>query len=153
MLELCVSGDEEKAKETLTFLGREDDIDKLISLKQELSDTKSNKNQWSQIITVRSNRKALLITLSLNILQQMSGVIAVIFFATTIFELADSSVEPNIATIIIGITQIAASSITPFFVERSGRKSLLLFSTAACCLSLVSLFILKIMFFYVFIIS
>ncbi|KOB74188.1 Uncharacterized protein OBRU01_09485 [Operophtera brumata] len=134
---LVLRGDEEKAKEILTYLGREEDIGKIVSSKQELSDDrKTNNNQWSEIFSVRSNRKALFITLSLNILQQMSGVIAVIFFATTIFELADSSVEPNIATIIIGITQIAASSVTPFFVERSGRKSLLLFSTAACCLSL-----------------
>lgn len=92
----------------------------------------------SDLVTIKSNRKALLITLTLNIFQQLSGVIVVTFFVTTIFDLADSSIEPNIATIIIGITQLGSSCITPFFVERFGRKFLLLLSTAVCFLSLVS---------------
>lgn len=135
-----ISGQDEEAKETLLSLGRESDIDIILQTKYDIP--KPNRAQeWTEIITVKSNRKAMLITLSLGMLQQMSGVVAVIFFATTIFELAGSSIQPNIATIIIGVTQICASSITPFFVERSGRKVLLLVSTAVCSISLVRLYL------------
>lgn len=96
--------------------------------------------EWKQVLTVKSNRKALFITLTLGILQQGSGIIAVTFFATTIFQLAGSSIEPNIATIIIGVTQIFSSTLTPFFVERIGRRILLIYSTTVCTLSLVSWF-------------
>ncbi|KAJ0170724.1 hypothetical protein K1T71_013496 [Dendrolimus kikuchii] len=133
-----LKGQEDQAKETLLSLGREDDIQNIIAAKQSIPKP-TTKSEWFDLFTVRSNRKTIFITLTLGILQQMSGVIAVTFFATTIFELAGSSIEPNIATIIIGVTQICASCITPFFVERSGRKTLLMVSTASCCLSLAVL--------------
>ncbi|XP_037295804.1 facilitated trehalose transporter Tret1 [Manduca sexta] len=133
-----LKGNETEARETLLSIGREEDIDKMISAKEDIP-TPNKIQDWVEMFTIKSNRKAIFITLTLGILLQMSGVVAVIFFATTIFELAGSSIEPNIATIIIGVTQIVSSSIAPFFVERTGRKSLLLWSTGACCLSLAVL--------------
>lgn len=103
-------------------------------------DEKSDKiKDWVEIFTIKSNRTSLIITFLLGTFQQTSGVAVVLFFATTIFELAGSSIEPHIATIIIGVTRFVSSLIAPTFIERSGRKILLLLSMAACSASLVSL--------------
>ncbi|KAM3959815.1 facilitated trehalose transporter Tret1 [Aphomia sociella] len=124
----------EAAKETLTALGRKDEVND-ISVKKINNIDKTSLLLLKDLFTDKSNRRAIFITLTLNILQQMSGIVAVLFFATTIFELAGSSIDPNVATIIIGLTQLVSSCIAPFVVEKGGRKLLLLFSTAVCAFS------------------
>lgn len=138
-----ISGKEDEAKSTLQSLGRGKEFEETIKIKSENKHVESKLSIWTAIFTEKSNLRAFFITLPLLCLQQMSGVIVVTFFATRIFELAGSSIQPNIATIIIGVSQIFASINTPFFVERAGRKTLLLLSTSVCCLSLVSGLVLK----------
>ncbi|XP_075986387.1 facilitated trehalose transporter Tret1-like isoform X2 [Anticarsia gemmatalis] len=133
-----LNGEESKAKDNLISLGRSDEIEKVMATGKDINNS-SKIEEWVEIFTIKSNRKALFITLTLSTLQQMSGVVTIIFFATTIFEIAGSSIEPHIATIIIGLTQFLASTITPWFVERAGRKSLLMFSTLFTSLSLAVL--------------
>ena len=41
--------------------------------------------------------------------QQWSGVNAVIFYTVSIFDAADSAIEKNLATVIVGITQFLAT--------------------------------------------
>lgn len=87
---------------------------------------------------VKSNRKALFLLVTLNILQQMSGFYSMILFATNIFDMSGSSMESHISTIILGVTQLVSSLAAPFFIENVGRRPLLLISTAISTLSLVS---------------
>ena len=121
----------------LTSLGRQDDIDEIVAQANEKP--KSNMAQLTEMYTVRSNRKAAFIIISLNIMQQTSGVIAVMSFVTIIFDMTGSTMESHISTIIIGLTQVFAATFAPLLVERTGRRLLLLVSTAGCALSLVSL--------------
>uniref|UniRef100_A0A6P7GZI4 Facilitated trehalose transporter Tret1-2 homolog n=1 Tax=Diabrotica virgifera virgifera TaxID=50390 RepID=A0A6P7GZI4_DIAVI len=79
--------------------------------------------------------KALGITVTLGVIQQFSGVIAVFFYAQTIFEQAGSSLKPEICSIVIGSVQFLTSFLTPFLVDRWGRKLLLLISAAGMALS------------------
>lgn len=72
------------------FLFQADILEKLAS-KVKISDLNS---------TV--NRKALTISAGLIAFQQLSGINIVLFFATDIFSSTGSSLDPNIATIIIG---------------------------------------------------
>ncbi|XP_075986385.1 facilitated trehalose transporter Tret1-like [Anticarsia gemmatalis] len=133
-----LKGEDEKAKENLISLGRGDELDKVIATVDDLKKV-SKAQEWIDIFTIKVNRKALILTTVLTILQQLTGVVTIIFFVTSIFEAAGSSVEPHIATIIIGVTQLFASITTPFFVERSGRKVLLLVSSMLTALSLATL--------------
>lgn len=132
-----LSGKEDEARRTLIKLGRADETENVLATKVN-EEKKSNTKEWKEIFTVKPNRRALIITLTLGILQQMSGVVVITFYATTIFDLAGSSISPHIATIVIGVTQLGSSCITPFFVEWSGRKTLLMVSTGLCSISLVS---------------
>ncbi|KAL0811484.1 hypothetical protein ABMA28_009878 [Loxostege sticticalis] len=108
---------EKEAKDVLILLGR-DEVTKVITSQTEKQTVVTD---WKELFTIRENRKAF-----------MSGFVVVTFFATTIFELAGSTIQPNIQ-----ITQLVSSIISSCFVEKVGRKVLLLWSTAACFVSLV----------------
>ncbi|KAJ8715698.1 hypothetical protein PYW07_010180 [Mythimna separata] len=121
----------------LIALGRRDDY---LSIEDAASEEhKTNMEQLKEMFTYKANKRALFIIIILNISQQASGFIAVIFFVTTIFDLTGLSLPSYIATIIVGITQVLAACLTPLFVDITGRKSLLLFSTAGCSISLATL--------------
>lgn len=134
-----IKGDEEAAKKALNYFGRSKDVN--YELKIMLQNAKENaqgKRKWLELFQ-RSNRRALLIIIPLYIIEQASGVIAVILNATAIFKLAGSSIEPAVATMIVGVTNLTGSLISPFVVDRYGRKVLLLFSAGGCCLAMTAL--------------
>ncbi|XP_063834591.1 facilitated trehalose transporter Tret1-2 homolog [Ostrinia nubilalis] len=83
-----------------------------------------------------SNFKAFYISCALVFFQQFSGINAVLFYMTDIFTAAGSTLEPAIATIIIGAVQLMASCITPFVVDRLGRRILLLISSCGTAIGL-----------------
>ena len=83
--------------------------------------------------------KPTLICLGLMFFQQLSGINAVIFYSTTIFQDAGSSLEPEVATIIVGVVQVAATLLSSILMDKLGRKILLLFSDSVMCISLVVL--------------
>ncbi|KAJ8715695.1 hypothetical protein PYW07_010177 [Mythimna separata] len=132
-----MKGRKDDAMANLTSLGRQDDIDEIVAKANDKP--KSNMAQLTEMYTVRSNRMATFIIISLNMFQQLSGVIAVMSFVTIIFDMTESNLEPHISTIIIGVTQVVAAVFAPLVVDRSGRRILLLVSTAGCSLSLTAL--------------
>jgi MFS family permease len=70
--------------------------------------------------------------------QQFSGVNAIIFYTTTIFQSAGSqAISPNDATILVGIVQVVATFAACLLTDRAGRRLLLVISGIGCGLSLV----------------
>ncbi|XP_045780673.1 facilitated trehalose transporter Tret1-like [Maniola jurtina] len=130
-----LKGDDEKVKEVLHDLGRSEDIDKLLSVKEEYVQTSSMKD-WSELFTIRSNRKAFFIAFVLTALQNTSGFLVVLYFCASIFEMAGSSVSTNLSMIIIVSFQLIGSGLSSVFVERAGRRIVLLISTFLCSLSM-----------------
>lgn len=121
------------------MLGRSGDVEKVIhTFAKKQGETSSKIKDWVEIFTIKSNRWSLFITFMLGAFQQTSGVAVVLFFSTNIFQLAGSSINPDLATIIIGVTRLLSSLIAPLLIERKGRRILLLISMAACAFSLVS---------------
>ncbi|XP_050357619.1 facilitated trehalose transporter Tret1-like isoform X1 [Nymphalis io] len=129
---------EDEAKAKLKDLGREGDIDNILQSKIEYINS-TNKKDWIELVTLRSNRRALLIVVVINILQHGSGIFAVISFSGSIFEMSGSSIGSDISMLIIGFFQLIGSTTAPFFVEKNGRKSLLVVSTIICSLSMLLL--------------
>ncbi|KAL0861061.1 hypothetical protein ABMA27_009573 [Loxostege sticticalis] len=97
-----------EAKDALILLGRQDKVTKVITSQTEKQTVVTD---WKELFTIRENRKALFIMITL-----------LTFFATTIFELAGSTIQPNIATIIIGVTQLVSSIISSCFVDIGVEK-------------------------------
>lgn len=87
----------------------------------------------------KSNMKPLLIALGLMFFQQLSGINAVVFFTTTIFEMAGSTIDSSLCTIIVGIVNLIATLIATALVDRLGRKVLLYISATLMAITLVGL--------------
>lgn len=62
-----------------------------------------------------------------------------LFYSETIFTKAGSSINSAVATIIIGAVMLLSSCITPFFVDSTGRKGLLLTSAVGMAVSLTAM--------------
>ncbi|XP_045780672.1 facilitated trehalose transporter Tret1-like isoform X2 [Maniola jurtina] len=134
----ALQGRDDDLKKVLQDLGRLEEVDKMLKIKNDLNET-NTKKEWVELFSLKSNRKALFIVVTINVLQHCSGVLAVMFFSASIFEMAGSSIESNIAMIIIICFQILGSIITPFFIESTGRRRILLMSTAICSFSMFTL--------------
>lgn len=82
---------------------------------------------------------AMKISVGLICFQNFSGIDAVLFYSGTIFENASSSLDSSIATILMGTFMLISSCISPFFVDHSGRKGLLLISAMGMAISLTTM--------------
>ncbi|XP_029167630.1 facilitated trehalose transporter Tret1-2 homolog isoform X2 [Nylanderia fulva] len=88
------------------------------------------RNQVSilDLFKVKANLKALIYTCALASFQQLTGINVVLFYMQNIFIAAGSFVPTEFSPIIIGVVQCLASCVTPFVVDRWGRRVLLVFS-------------------------
>lgn len=78
----------------------------------------------------------LTIGIGLLVLQQLSGINGVLFYSSTIFETAGVS-SSNVATCGLGAVQVLATGVTLWFVDRSGRRLLLIISSSGMTISLL----------------
>ncbi|RYR06381.1 hypothetical protein Ahy_B06g086119 isoform C [Arachis hypogaea] len=85
----------------------------------------------------------LMIGIGLLVLQQLSGINGVLFYASTIFEGAGIS-SSDVATFGVGAVQVLATSLTLWLADKSGRRLLLIISSAGMA---VSLFVVAIAFY------
>nr|XP_022912004.1 facilitated trehalose transporter Tret1-like [Onthophagus taurus] len=92
-------------------------------------------SKYTDIISSKSNLKALLISLGLITAQQLSGVNIVTFYTQLIFEATGSSIPAEISSIIIGAVQVIAAFITPLVVDKLGRRVLLMISAIGALIS------------------
>jgi hypothetical protein len=73
-------------------------------------------------------KKAFIYGICLMALNQLCGCFAMINFTATIFKESGSTLSPNVSSIIVGVIQIIGGVFCTFFVERAGRKMMLLIS-------------------------
>jgi len=83
-----------------------------------------------------ANVRPFIISAGLMLFQQFSGINAVMFYSVSIFEKSGSSIDPNMATIILGVVNICATVVANALIDRVGRKVLLYVSDAGMILSL-----------------
>ncbi|XP_063975008.1 facilitated trehalose transporter Tret1-like [Diachasmimorpha longicaudata] len=96
------------------------------------------------IFTDRGNFKALVIAVMLAIGQQSCGISVLLTSTVVIFNLAKSSVDPYVATIIFGVMQVIGAWLSTLTMERAGRRILLLVSSSgmAVCHCILGTFLL-----------
>lgn len=78
--------------------------------------------------------KAYFIGLGLVLANQLTGCLALLNYVTLIFKEAGSNISPTLSTIIVIIVQLMGNYSSTLFVERAGRKTLLLISSSGICL-------------------
>ncbi|XP_027002827.1 solute carrier family 2, facilitated glucose transporter member 1 [Tachysurus fulvidraco] len=89
-----------------------------------------------ELLTSRIYRQPLIIAVVLQLSQQLSGINAVFYFSTSIFETAGVA-QPVYATIGAGVVNTAFTVVSVFLVERAGRRSLHLTGLMGMALSAV----------------
>uniref|UniRef100_A0A8C0H3B3 Solute carrier family 2, facilitated glucose transporter member 4 n=1 Tax=Chelonoidis abingdonii TaxID=106734 RepID=A0A8C0H3B3_CHEAB len=116
---------ESKAKESLKRLtGCSDVSEALTEMKEEKRRMDmERKVSITQLFRCRIYRQPLLIAVVLQLSQQLSGINAIFYYSTSIFESAGLE-QPVFATIGAGAINAAFTVVSLFLVERAGRRTL-----------------------------
>ncbi|XP_058977935.1 facilitated trehalose transporter Tret1 isoform X2 [Musca domestica] len=139
---LAGKGRKMEALKSLQFLrGQSADgaQDEMATIQAGVEESMANKGSIADIIKNPGNRKALFISAGLLVFQQFSGINVVLFNSQSIFESANTGLDPAVATIIVGIVQVASSGLTPIIADRLGRKVILLTSAGIMTVGLAAL--------------
>ncbi|CAM9182284.1 unnamed protein product [Ectocarpus sp. 6 AP-2014] len=90
---------------------------------------------WAEVFAYR---RPVMIGVLLMLIQAFTGINTVVFYSTTIFELAgvDNTV---LATVSVGLTLVVMTSVSGSLVDKAGRRSLMLIGTLVMALALAIL--------------
>ncbi|KAG5683581.1 hypothetical protein PVAND_012854 [Polypedilum vanderplanki] len=123
-------GKRHRAYKSLKFLRSDANIyNEYHEIENFVEESIKQKTKFKDIFRDEGNRKALFIGVGLILLQSLIGADAVLFYGEIIFEKSNTGIDSAIATIIIGAVMIISSLITLIFVDKTGRKCLLLTSS------------------------
>ncbi|XP_072385334.1 facilitated trehalose transporter Tret1-like [Diabrotica undecimpunctata] len=111
----------------------------LADMQDQLKQEREQTGSFALIIKTPGLRRALILSLGLVIFQQFTGINVVFFYTQNLFTDAGVALPPEICTIIVGIIQILASTLSPLFVEKSGKRRLLTISGIGSALSVAVL--------------
>ncbi|CAK1539933.1 unnamed protein product [Leptosia nina] len=97
-----------------------------------------NQSSFTEIFN-KKYVKSISICLGLMTFQQLSGINAVIFYTVEIFKMSGSSIDENLATIIVGLVNFISTFIATAVIDRAGRKLLLYISSVTMTVTLIIL--------------
>lgn len=100
----------------------------------------TRKPHWSELISKRV-RPALLAGIGVTIIQQITGINTIIYYAPTIFKFAGvgSNKAALLATTWVGIINVLMTFVAIYLLDKVGRKPLLLFGLGGMVISLIVL--------------
>jgi len=90
-----------------------------------------------QELNQKKYRTPLMLGIGLLVLQQLSGVNGILFYASSIFKAAGLK-NSDLDTFALGAIQVLATGVTTTFLDRAGRRILLIISAAGMTLSLLA---------------
>ncbi len=132
------AGRHEEARATLHKVEPGVDTDRELAEIEELNDREAA-GSWREVFASKW-RRPLVIGVTLAVLQQLTGINAVIYYADKIFAAAgfSSPAGQSLATLLaIGLVNVVATFIAVAYVDRFGRKPLLLIGSVGMGSSLV----------------
>lgn len=100
----------------------------------------ASKTHWTELFTAKV-RPALIAGVGLSIIQQITGINTIIYYAPTIFRFAGltSNHAALLATTWIGLINMFMTFVAIYFLDKLGRKPLLQFGLASMVISLIIL--------------
>jgi len=78
-------------------------------MQREAEQSALKKSSVFDLVRTRASRMALLASFGGMFFQQMSGINAVIFYTTPIFQASGSSMPPEVASIVVAVVQVCLS--------------------------------------------
>ncbi|XP_044753359.1 facilitated trehalose transporter Tret1-like [Coccinella septempunctata] len=138
---LLLKGKKEKARKALCFLRDKTDIeDELKEIESAIERQKSEKGRPQDLLLIHSNRKALTIMMVLNAAQQFSCMSVILMNLHFILESAGTVyMDSKVAAIIFSVLMFFAAAVASIFIDRYGRKILLISSSILTSISLFAL--------------
>ncbi|KAB0796206.1 hypothetical protein PPYR_10267 [Photinus pyralis] len=94
------------------------------------------KASWTDIFTIKSNRRAAFIFVILCLTRKFSGNNPFLFYTATIFHAAGGSLDPNLSVIIFLCTQIVAATVALDLLDRFGRRPMIIAATVVVVIAL-----------------
>lgn len=145
---LIMKGNEWEAEESLKWLrGRgAEALDREIEkIKKEIAIRKRERNSITLLLDPQVF-KPFAICMSMMFFLQMSGFNVMVFYCVTIFEQVGSTIDPNVASIVVGVVLLVSCFVALGVVSQLGRKVILvlsIFGMSICHMSLGTCFYLK----------
>ena len=97
-----------------------------------------DKNQWKQFVNPLF-RKALLVGIGLSVLQQLTGINAILYYAPEIFKSLGSSTDVSLLeTSILGVVNLIFTLLAIRWVDKMGRKPLLYIGSVGMTIALMA---------------
>lgn len=137
---LIVKGQKEKARRILSWLGGNEVAEREM---KEIEETVAlEKGSW-KLLLEPGIKMAVFIGVALAVLQQFTGIDAIIYYGPRIFEEAGFALSEALGSqVVIGIINVTFTVIAIFTIDTLGRKRLLLAGTSGMLLSLIIIGIL-----------
>ncbi len=137
---LVMSGDDFAARATLAKI-RVDDPDTIDRELEEIKESLDEKpGAWSELLEPVV-KAALVVGVGLAILQQVTGINTVIYYAPTIVEFTgvNSSAGSILAAVGVGVINVAMTVVALRLLDRAGRRTLLMIGVSGMSISLFAL--------------
>ncbi|KAF7988597.1 hypothetical protein HCN44_001170 [Aphidius gifuensis] len=123
-------------KSLMKLRGKKNVNDELCFIENSVIADLKNKGGFKEIIKTQGNRKALIISLMLILIQQFTGAQAVIAYVQEILHEGKTPINEKYLVIIFGGVTVISTIACCFLVDKTGRRPLLLISSITCCLSM-----------------
>ncbi|EDV98180.1 facilitated trehalose transporter Tret1 [Drosophila grimshawi] len=131
---LVLKGKTDLAENSMKWLrGKDADISGEMSAMA--AEGKKEKATVKEAFSRKTTLIGLFIAIVLMLLQQLTGINAILFYVTSIFEQAGTGLSPSACTILIGVVQVFATIVAILLIEKAGRKLLLLISAAVMAIT------------------
>jgi facilitated trehalose transporter len=112
----------------------EAELDSLVS---DVTRQMSERGRFSDLVTIKSNKMAVIVMAILRFLQQFSGVSSFTFYAQLLFKEATDAIPQQWAAMLMMVIQAIFTLLAVLIVDVVGRKPLILTSIGGCCLTLI----------------
>ncbi|XP_075210440.1 facilitated trehalose transporter Tret1-like [Lycorma delicatula] len=135
---LIMKNQDVEAGIALAWLRGEDSVvnvdDELKAIKCSVADEMANKKSWTDVISSKTDRRALMIALIVALSEIMSGITAVLTYASQTFNSSESKafLTPDEYTIILGFLIVFSTVFAAGQIDTMGRRPLLLGSSIGC---------------------
>ncbi|XP_071445146.1 facilitated trehalose transporter Tret1-2 homolog [Hetaerina americana] len=96
-------------------------------------------SSFRELVSMPAMKRALIISIGLVVIQQLSGINVVFLYTQRIFKDAGSSMTPSTCSIVVAVVMLLFSQIAAPLSDKAGRRILLLTSAIAMSISLASL--------------
>jgi sugar porter (SP) family MFS transporter len=133
---LALRGRFDEARAVLARTSGEESADAALAEVRDNLSSASNDASFGELFASRMSR-VMLIGLGLGFFQQITGINAIFYYATTIFELTGSGRDAALMqAIYVGLVNVVFTVIAMRLIDRAGRRPLLLVGTSAMAVAL-----------------